>query len=91
MPADSDDCLGVLLRNGKVRLDGKDYSEPGDVHSTRSMKLIDEYTLEETDKTDGKVSGVSRWVISKDGMLMQVEFSSTKRGQTMRYTAEKQP
>jgi hypothetical protein len=56
-----------------VRLDGKDNAEPGDVHLTRSMKLIDEYTLEETDKTDGKVSGISRWVIiSKDGKLMQV-------------------
>jgi hypothetical protein len=75
----------------EVRLDGKDYANPEDIHSTRSMKLIDEYTLEETDKTDGKVSGVSRWIISKDGKSMQVEFSSMKRGQTMRYTAEKQP
>jgi len=75
----------------EVRLDGKDYADRGDVHSTRSMKLIDEYRLEETDKADGKVSGVSRWVISKDGKLMHVEFSSMKRGQTMRYTAEKQP
>lgn len=61
----------------EVRLDGKDYTEPGDIHSSRSMKLIDEDTLEETDKTDGKVSGVSRWVISKDGKSMHVEFSST--------------
>lgn len=68
----------------EVRLDGKDYADPGDIHSTRSMKLIDEYTLEETDKTDGKVSGVSGRVISKGGKSMQVEFSSTKRGQTMR-------
>jgi len=75
----------------EVRLDGKDYPDPGDTHSTHSMKLVDEYILEETDKTDGKVSGVSRWVISKDGKSMQVEFSSTKRSQTMRYTAEKQP
>jgi outer membrane lipoprotein-sorting protein len=55
------------------------------------MRLINEYTLEETDKTDGSVSGVARWVISKDGKSLQVEFSSKKRGQTMRYTAEKQP
>lgn len=75
----------------EVRLDGKDYPEPGDMHFTRSMKLIDEYTLEETDKTDGRVSGVSRWVISKSGRSMRVEFSNMKRGQTMRYTAEKQP
>lgn len=48
-------------------------------------------TLEKTDKTDGKLSGVSHWVISKDGKSMRVEFSSTKRGQTMRYRAEKLP
>lgn len=75
----------------EVKLDGKDHAEPGDIHSTRSMKLIDEDTLEETDKIDGNVSGISRWVISKDGKSMRVEFSSTKRGQTMRFTAEKQP
>ncbi len=55
------------------------------------MKLIDDHTLEETDKTDGRVSGVSRWVISNDGKSMEVEFSSMKRGQKMRYTAEKLP
>lgn len=75
----------------EVRLDGADYTQSGDVHSTRSMKLIDEHTLEETDKTDGKVSGWTRWTISKDGKSMKVESSSTKRGQAMTYTAEKQP
>ena len=74
----------------EVRLDGADHPQSGDVHSTRSMKLIDEYTLEETDKTNGKVSGGARWTISKDGKSMRVEFSSTERGQTMTYTAEKQ-
>jgi len=73
------------------KLDGADYPESGNVHSTRSMKLIDEYTLEETGKIDGKVSGLTRWTISKDGKSMRVEFSSGKRGQTMTYTAEKQP
>jgi hypothetical protein len=75
----------------EVRLDGADYPESGDVHSTRSMKLIDEYTLEETDKADGKVSGGARWTISKDGKSMRVKFSNTKHEQTMTYTAEKVP
>jgi hypothetical protein len=48
-------------------------------------------TLEETDKIDGKVSGGTRWTIFKDGKSMRIESSSTKRGQTMTYTAEKQP
>jgi outer membrane lipoprotein-sorting protein len=75
----------------EVGLDGGDYPRPGNLHLTRSMKLIDEYTLEETDKTDGKVSGGARWIISKDGRSMRVEFSNTERRQTMTYTAEKQP
>jgi hypothetical protein len=74
----------------EVRLDGADHPQ-SDVHSTRSMKLVDEYTLEETDKTDGKASGRARWTISKDGKSMRVESSSTQRGQTMTFTAEKQP
>jgi hypothetical protein len=75
----------------EVRLDGADHPQSDDVHFTRSMKLIDEYTLEETDKTDGKASGGARWTISKDRKSMRVESSSTKRGETMTYTAEKQP
>jgi hypothetical protein len=75
----------------EVRLDGADHAQSDDVPSTRSMKLIDEYTLEETDRTDGMVSGGERWTISRDGKSMRVESSSTKRGQTMTYTAEKQP
>jgi hypothetical protein len=75
----------------EVRLDGADYPQSGNAHLTRSMKLIDEYTLEETDKTDGRVSGGARWTISKDGRSMKVEFSSIERGQTMTYAAEKQP
>lgn len=72
-------------------LDAKDHPKSGDVHSTISLRLVDEYTLEQTDKTDGRVSGVSRWTISKDGNSMRVEVSSTKRGQTMNYTAVRLP
>jgi hypothetical protein len=75
----------------EVRLDGADHPQSGDVHSTRSMKLIDGYTLEETDKTNGKVSGGARWTISKDGKSMSVEVSNTKHEQKMTYTAEKLP
>ena len=71
--------------------DGKDHPRNGDSHSTVSLRIIDDYTLEETDKTDGKVTGVSRSTIATDGKSMRVEVSSTKRGQTMTYTAEKQP
>jgi hypothetical protein len=45
--------------------DGKDHPRNGDSHSTVSLRTIDDYTLEETDKTDGKFTGVSRSTISQ--------------------------
>ena len=45
--------------------DGKDHPRNGDSHSTVSLRIIDDYSLEETDKTDGKVTGVSRSTIRK--------------------------
>jgi hypothetical protein len=86
---------GMKISDGsssyEASLDGKDHPHSGDAHSTISLRLIDEYTLEQTDKTDGKISGVSRWTISKDGNSMTVNFSSLKRGQTMTFTAVRLP
>lgn len=76
-------------RSYEAKFDGKDYPRNGDVHSTVSLKLIDEYTMEEIDKGGGKLDGVTRMTISKDGKTMRVKVSSQKRGQTMTYTAEK--
>jgi hypothetical protein len=87
---------GMRISDGsqsyEARFDGKDYPvswDPG--HSTVSLKLIDDYTMEETDKQDGKVVTVSRATLSKDGKSMRVEVSAKQRGQTMTYTAEKRP
>jgi len=73
----------------EAQLDGKDYPRNGDAHSTVSLKLIDDFTMEQTDKQDGKVVSVARSIISKDGKSMRVEVSSKQRGQTMTYTADK--
>ena len=62
-----------------------------DTDSPVSLKLIDDYTIEETHKQDGKVIGVKRMTVSKDGKSMRVESADKKRGTTMTYTAEKQP
>jgi len=70
-------------------LDGKDYPRKGDSHSTVSLKLIDDYTMEETDKQDGKIVSVGRTTLAKDGKSIRVEVSSKARGQTMTYTAKK--
>jgi hypothetical protein len=86
---------GMKISDGstsyEVKFDGKDYPADGDSHSTVSLKLVDEYTIEETDKQDGKVMTVARMTISKDGKSMRVESSDKKRGSTMTYTAERRP
>lgn len=84
---------GMKISDGSVTyeagLDGKDYPRKDDVHSTVSLMLIDEYTLEETDKADGKVTDVTRSTVDRDGKSMHVEVSSTARGQKMTFTSER--
>jgi hypothetical protein len=86
---------GMKISDGstsyEASLDGKDHPQSEDAHSTIALKLIDEYTLEQIDKVDGKISAVSRWTISKDGKSMRVESSNMKRGQKMTFTAARLP
>jgi hypothetical protein len=86
---------GMKISDGsdsyEVKFYGKDYPAGGDAHSTVSLKLIDEYTLEETDKPEGKVMTVTRMTVSKDGKSMRVESSDKQRGGTMTYSAERRP
>ena len=75
-----------------VKFDGKDYPMSGDPgHATTSLRLIDEFTIEETDKQDGKIVIVTLMTVSKDGKSMKVESADQLRGSTMTYIAEKQP
>lgn len=84
---------GMKISDGsqsyEARFDGKDYPADKDGHSTVSLKLIDENTIEETDKEGGKILTVMRMTVSKDGSSMKVESSDKQRGGTMTYTAEK--
>ena len=84
---------GMKISDGseshEAPLDGKDHPKDGDLHSTVSLKLIDDYTMEETDKQDGKIVSVERTTLARDGKSMRVEVSSKAREQTMSYTAEK--
>ena len=86
---------GMKISDGsesyEVKFDGKDYPAGGGSHSTVSLQLIDEYTLEETDKQDGKVTTVARITVTKDGKSMRVESSDKQRGSTMTYSAERRP
>ncbi len=75
----------------EATLDGKDHPMPGDHNPTVSIKLIDESTMEETSKRDGKVTGVSIRTVSPDGKSMRVRYTDKENGKTMIYTAKKQP
>jgi hypothetical protein len=73
----------------EARFDGKDYPLGRDWLTTVSIKLIDQDTLEETDKHQGQILTVSRMTLSKDGKTMLVESTDQQRGTTMTYVAEK--
>ena len=74
-----------------AKFDGKEYPIQGDPgHTMVSLKRTGDRTIEETDKRDGKVVGVSRMTVSKDGKSIQVEYTDKQRGTTTSYTMEKQ-
>ncbi len=51
-----------------IKLDGKDYPIADDpTRDTVSMRKIDDYTMEETNKKGGKITTVVRTVYAKDG------------------------
>jgi len=73
-----------------ARFDGKDYPINGDPgHTMVSLKRIGNDTIEETDKRDGKVVGIARMTVSKDGKSIQVEYNNKLQGTKMSYTLEK--
>jgi hypothetical protein len=67
---DGYDANGKSITPGEItiKLDGKDYPIAEDpARDTISMKKIDDYTMEETNKKGGKVTTVTRTVYAKDG------------------------
>jgi hypothetical protein len=86
---------GMKISDGsqsyEARFDGKDYPVNGGSGHTVSLKRVDEYTIEETDKQKGKVITIARMTVAKDGKSMIVESSDKQRGGTMTYTAQKRP
>jgi hypothetical protein len=76
-----------------AQFDGKDYPAQGDsANGTISLKRIDDDTIEETRKREGKVVRISLSMVSEDGKSMRVASTDIQRsGKTMTYTAEKRP
>lgn len=74
-----------------AKFDGKDYPIQGDPgHTLVSLKRIGDDTIEETDKRDGKVVGIYRMTVSKDGKSIQAEYDDKQRGTKTTFTMEKQ-
>jgi len=75
----------------EAKFDGKDYPIQGDPgHTMVSLKRIGDDTIEETDKRNGKVVGVNRMTVSKDGKSIKVEYNDKEHGTTTTFMMEKQ-
>jgi hypothetical protein len=74
-----------------AKFDGKEYPINGDPGQTMvSLKRIGSDTVEETDKRDGKIVGVFRMTVSKDGKTIDAEYNDKQHGTKTSFTMEKQ-
>jgi hypothetical protein len=74
-----------------AKLDGTDAPYKGDPGTTSvSVKKVDQNTLEETDKRDGKVIAVARITVSADGKALAVAVEDKLHGTSSHFTALKQ-
>jgi len=72
-------------------LDGTDSPYSGDPGQTSiSMKMVDDHTINEIDKRDGKEIGSARLSVSADGKTMTVVWKDTLHGTNGSYTNNKQ-
>src|SRR5258708_23758806 len=61
-----------------VKADGKDYPVKGHPYfDTVAIKVVDDHTIEETDKKAGKVVGNSHLAVSGDGDTLNFSFSDS--------------
>jgi len=67
-----------IHREWKGKFDGKDYPLSGDPNSaTRAYKVVNDRTMEGTDKKNGKVMTTARIVLSADGKTRTVTVNGT--------------
>ena len=87
---DGTDAAGKTTHNEWTgKFDGKDYPITGDpTADTRSYKMVDDHTMELTNKKDGKATATGRIVVSGDGKTRTVSLTGTDAsGKKMRSTA----
>ena len=74
-----------------ARLDGTETPFKGSLSNTTvSVKRIDENTIEESDKQDGKVVEVTRFTLSADGKTMTVSVEDKVKGGIRQFVCHKQ-
>lgn len=74
-----------------AKFDGKFYSvedDPG--HTTISVKLIDQNTLEQTSKRDGKIVGVMRLTVAVGGLTIRGTYMNEEDNTTSTFVMRKQ-
>src|SRR5271165_4014615 len=61
-----------------IKADGQDQKVTGHpYYDSMSIKIVDDLSIEETDKKDGKTVATSKWTVSADGNTLIVEFSDS--------------
>jgi hypothetical protein len=74
-----------------AKLDGTEAPMKGDPGVTSvSVKMLGKDTLEETDKRDGKVIGVAKFTVEKDGKTAKTVFDDKLQNRTTTASATKQ-
>jgi hypothetical protein len=74
-----------------AKLDGTDAPYKGDLGITSaSVKMLDKDTLEETDKRDGKIIGITKSTVSADGKTLKIVYEDKLHGTTFKGDAYKQ-
>ncbi len=90
----TDNGLKMSDTNGQsydAKFDGKDYEIAGDPgHTMVSLKKVDDHTIDETDKQDGKVVSMDHITVSPDGKTMTYLVNNIKYGRTSTFTLDKQ-
>jgi len=73
-----------------AKFDGKEYEMKGDPgHTMVILKRINPNTIEETDKRDGKVVGIFRMTVAKDGKSIDAVFEDKERNNKVSFTMYK--
>jgi hypothetical protein len=71
----------------EAKFDGKDYPVTGEAGGTVSLQKVNDNTIEETRKKDGKLIAVNKMTV--EGNTMKV-VSKDRNGNVMSFTADKQ-